>query len=92
MARIDSRGFPISAPSPEAEKFYQKCINLLRSARPSEVARVRGDGAEREVIEDALPPALLGSGDVWNTRDLLDNGLRRQRLLRDTRWKAEIAA
>ena len=74
-----------------AEQNYRECADILEPAA-SEVVRIGGSHAQREMIEDTLLIALMKSGDAPKARDLLDRRLHRRPSLRDARWRTAVAA
>jgi Tfp pilus assembly protein PilF len=57
----------------------------------SDVVRIGGSHAQREIIEDTLIVALMRAGRNERARALLDARLHRRPSLRDTRWQAAAA-
>jgi hypothetical protein len=74
-----------------AEANYRTCAEILEPAS-TEVVRIGGSHAQREMIEDTLLIALMKSGEAAKARDLLDRRLHRRPSMRDTRWRTEVAA
>jgi hypothetical protein len=74
-----------------AETNYRTCAEILEPAS-TEVVRIGGSHAQREMIEDTLLIALMKSGEAAKARDLLDRRLHRRPSMRDTRWRTEVAA
>jgi len=74
-----------------AEEDYAGCVRILEPVM-SDVARIGGSGAQREIIEDTLLVALMRSGEAVKARTLLDERLHRRPSPRDTLWKSRIAA
>jgi len=74
-----------------AEGDYAACARLLEPVA-TEVVRIGGSGAQREVIEDTLLVALMKSGATAKARALLDRRLHRRPSPRDAAWRAELAA
>src|SRR6185437_5624198 len=68
-----------------AEENYAGCARILEAAA-SEVVRIGGSGAQREIIEDMLLLALMRSGEAAKVRTLLDRRLHRRPSPRDLRW------
>ena len=66
-------------------------IHLLEPMA-SEVARIGGSGAQREVVEDTLLVAYMRAGECAKARALLDRRLHRRPSPRDSRWLAGLAA
>lgn len=73
-----------------AEEDYSRCVTILEPVA-SEVVRIGGSHAQREMIEDTLLIALMKSGEAAKARDLLDRRLHRRPSRRDARWRAEVA-
>ncbi|HRK19132.1 MAG TPA: tetratricopeptide repeat protein, partial [Hyphomicrobiaceae bacterium] len=57
----------------------------------SEVTRIGGSNAQREVVEDTYLIALMKSGDAEAARALLDARLHRRPSGRDSRWRMALA-
>jgi hypothetical protein len=74
-----------------AEEDYATCARILEPVA-SEVVRIGGSGAQREMIEDTLLLALMRSGDAAKARALLDRRLHRRPSARDRRWQGMLAA
>lgn len=74
-----------------AEGNYARCAHILEPLA-SEVVRIGGSGAQREVIEDTLLVALMRSGETEKARALLDRRLHRRPSPRDARWRAQLTA
>ena len=74
-----------------ADADYARTIALLEPVT-SEVARIGGSGAQREIVEDTLLVAYMRAGHVAKARSLLDRRLHRRPSPRDTRWHRQIAA
>jgi hypothetical protein len=74
-----------------AEEDYATCTRILEPVA-SEVVRIGGSGAQREMIEDTLLLALMRSGEAAKARALLDRRLHRRPSPRDTRWQGMLAA
>ncbi len=53
------------------------CVRILEPVT-AEVVRICGSGAQREMIEDMLLPALMRSGEAVQARALLDAEVVRQ--------------
>jgi hypothetical protein len=71
-----------------AEQDYSRCAKILEPVA-SDVVRIGGSHAQREMIEDTLLIALMKSGEAQKARDLLDRRLHRRPSLRDARWRGE---
>jgi Tfp pilus assembly protein PilF len=74
-----------------AEQNYRDCVRILEPVS-SEVVRIGGSHAQRQMIEDTLLIALIKSGEAAKARDLLDRRLHRRPSLRDARWRTAVAA
>ncbi|MFT0183203.1 tetratricopeptide repeat protein [Pseudomonas benzopyrenica] len=74
-----------------ADEDYDGCARLLEPLR-TDVARIGGSGAQREVIEDTLLVALLRGGDHTKAGVLLDERLHRRPSTRDRHWRASLAS
>ncbi|BCM17563.1 tetratricopeptide repeat protein [Mesorhizobium sp. J8] len=74
-----------------AEEDYVGCVRILEPVA-TEVVRIGGSGAQREVIEDMLLLALMRSGEAVKARALLDRRLHCRPSPRDTRWYNLLAA
>ncbi|MBB4372338.1 hypothetical protein GGD63_005142 [Bradyrhizobium sp. cir1] len=72
-----------------AEEDYAACVRLLAPVL-SEVVRIGGSHAQRELIEDTFIVALMRGGELSRARTLLDARLHRRPSLRDTRWQAAM--
>jgi tetratricopeptide (TPR) repeat protein len=68
------------------DEDYTDCVRILEPMS-SEVVRIGGSGAQREIIEDTLLLALMRSGDTRKARNLLDRRLHRRPSRRDARWR-----
>ncbi|OAF07712.1 hypothetical protein AYJ54_16485 [Bradyrhizobium centrolobii] len=73
-----------------ASEDYGTCVQMLAPVI-TEVVRIGGSHAQRELIEDTFIVALMRSGDLPRARALLDARLHRRPSLRDTRWQAAMA-
>ncbi|MGY4629148.1 tetratricopeptide repeat protein [Bradyrhizobium sp. USDA 4486] len=73
-----------------ADQDYASCVQTLAPVL-SEVVRIGGSHAQRELIEDTFIVALMRSGEVPRARALLDARLHRRPSLRDARWQAAMA-
>jgi hypothetical protein len=69
---------------------YAGCARLLEPLA-SEVARIGGSGAQREIIEDTLLVALMRGGETGKARDMLDRRLSRRPSPRDAVWRDRFA-
>lgn len=74
-----------------AEEDFASCARLLEPIA-SEVTRIGGSGAQREVIGDTLLVALMRNGEAAKARALLDQRLHRRPSPRDTRWRQSLPA
>jgi len=72
-----------------ADEQYVACVQMLAPVL-SEVVRLGGSHAQRELIEDTFIVALMRSGELPRARALLDARLHRRPSLRDTRWQAAM--
>jgi hypothetical protein len=70
---------------------YESAITLLES-RISELARIGGSHAQREVYEDTLIVAYLRSGHPEKARRLINCRLHHRPSGRDQRWLQQVAA
>ena len=68
-----------------AEEDYAGCVRILEPVA-TEVVRIGGSGAQREVVEDTLLLALMRSGETAKAGALLDRRLHRRPSPRDARW------
>lgn len=73
-----------------ADENYAGCVGELAPVL-TEVVRIGGSRAQRELIEDTFLVALMRSGELPRARSLLDARLHRRPSLRDTRWQAAMA-
>jgi hypothetical protein len=74
-----------------AEEDYAGCVRLLEPLA-TEVVRIGGSGAQREIVQDTLLVALMRSGQAGKARALLDSRLHRRPSPRDAAWRARLAA
>lgn len=72
-----------------ADEDYASCVQTLAPV-VSEVVRIGGSHAQRELIEDTFIVALMRNGELPRARALLDARLHRRPSLRDTRWQAAM--
>lgn len=70
---------------------YAACAATLEPAA-SEVVRIGGSHAQRDLIEDTLLVALIKSRATERARKLLDRRLHRRPSMRDLRWQAALGA
>jgi hypothetical protein len=69
-----------------AEQDYLRCAAILEPVA-TDVVRIGGSHAQREMIEDTLLIALMKGGEAQKARDLLDRRLHRRPSPRDARWR-----
>ena len=74
-----------------AEEDYAGCVDILQPVA-SEVVRVGGSGAQRELMDDMLLLALMRSGNATEAGALLDRRLHRRPSPRDKAWHGRLAA
>lgn len=74
-----------------ANADYAECTRILEPVA-TDVARVGGSGAQREIVEDMLLLAMMRSGQSARARDLLDRRLHRRPSQRDVRWSRQVEA
>ena len=72
-----------------ADEDYAACVRELAPVL-TDVVRIGGSHAQRELIEDTFLVALMRSGELPRARALLDARLHRRPSLRDTRWQAAM--
>jgi tetratricopeptide (TPR) repeat protein len=72
-----------------ADGRYADCAALLEPLT-TEVARIGGSNAQREVMEETLLVAWMRSGQVAKARGLLEQRLARRPTGRDQRWMAAL--
>lgn len=70
-----------------ADEDYAACAQTLAPVL-TEVVRIGGSHAQRELIEDTYIVALMRNGELPRARALLDARLHRRPSLRDARWQA----
>ncbi len=73
-----------------ADEDFDACVDALAPVL-SEVVRIGGSHAQRELVEDTFIVALIRSGELPRARSLLDARLHRRPSLRDTRWQGQAA-
>jgi hypothetical protein len=73
-----------------ADEDFGTCARELAPVL-SQIVRIGGSHAQRELIEDTFIIALMRSGELPRARALLDARLHRRPSLRDTRWQAAMA-
>ena len=74
-----------------ADEDYAGCVRILKPVA-SEVVRVGGSGAQRELMDDMLLLALMRSGNATEAGALLDRRLHRRPSPRDKAWHGRLAA
>ncbi|MCK1714025.1 MULTISPECIES: tetratricopeptide repeat protein [unclassified Bradyrhizobium] len=72
-----------------ADEDYAACVHTLAPVL-SQVVRIGGSHAQRELIEDTFIVALMRNGELPRARALLDARLHRRPSLRDRRWQAAM--
>lgn len=72
-----------------ADQNYAACAQTLAPVL-TEVVRIGGSHAQRELIEDTYIVALMRSGELARARTTLNARLHRRPSLRDTRWQAAM--
>lgn len=70
---------------------YAECARILEPIA-SDVVRIGGSHAQREVVEDTLLVAFMKCGEAGKARTLLDLRLHRRPSPRDARWRAALVA
>jgi tetratricopeptide (TPR) repeat protein len=73
-----------------ANEDYTTCVQTLAPVL-TDVVRIGGSHAQRELIEDTYIVALMRSGELPRARALLEARLHRRPSLRDTRWQAAMS-
>jgi hypothetical protein len=73
-----------------AGEDYAACVRHLDGVL-TDVVRIGGSHAQREIVEDTFIIALIRSGDLPRARAMLDARLHRRPSPRDTRWRADAA-
>jgi Tfp pilus assembly protein PilF len=73
-----------------ADEDFAACARELEPAL-SDVVRIGGSHAQREIIEDTFIVALIKSGELPQARKMLDQRLHRRPSARDTRWLAIVS-
>ena len=66
---------------------YAACVRHLEPVL-TEVVRIGGSHAQREIVEDTFIVALIRSGELSRARAKLDQRLHRRPSPRDARWRA----
>jgi hypothetical protein len=74
-----------------ADGDYAACAHILEPVA-SEVVRIGGSGAQREVVEDTLVVALMRAGETEKARALITKRLNRRPSPRDARWRSQLGA
>ena len=72
-----------------ADGDYKACVRTLEPVA-TEVVRMGGSHAQREIIEDTLLVACMKAGEAAKARALLDRRLHRRPSPRDARWSAGL--
>ncbi|MDQ8731165.1 tetratricopeptide repeat protein [Bradyrhizobium daqingense] len=72
-----------------ADEDYAACVQVLAPVL-TDVVRIGGSHAQRELIEDTYIVALMRSGELPRARGLLEARLHRRPSLRDRRWQAAM--
>lgn len=72
-----------------ADGNYRDCVQVLEPVA-SEVVRIGGSHAQREIIEDTLLVALMKNGEAAKARALLDRRLHRRPSQRDMQWRTTV--
>ena len=73
-----------------ADEDFAACVRALTPVL-TDVVRIGGSHAQRELIEDTFIVALIRSGELARARTLLDSRLHRRPSLRDIRWQGLTA-
>lgn len=73
-----------------AEEDYAGCARLLEPVA-TEVVRIGGSGAQREIVEDMLLLSLMRSGEAAKAHTVLDRRLHRRPSPRDARWLSQLS-
>jgi tetratricopeptide (TPR) repeat protein len=68
-----------------ADEDYPGCVRELEGVL-TDVVRLGGSHAQREIIEDTFIVALMRAGELSRARKMLDQRLHRRPSPRDTRW------
>lgn len=72
-----------------ADEDFAACVRALAPVL-TDVVRIGGSHAQRELIEDTFVVALMRSGELARARAMLDARLHRRPSLRDARWQAAL--
>jgi hypothetical protein len=70
-----------------ADEEFAACTRELEPVL-SDVVRLGGSHAQREIVEDTFIIALMRAGELPRAREMLDQRLHRRPSPRDTRWLA----
>ncbi|MEE4620004.1 tetratricopeptide repeat protein [Pseudomonas alliivorans] len=70
---------------------YAECARALEPIA-SQVVRIGGSGAQREIVDDMLVVALMKAGDVSGAKSALNRRLNRRPSQRDDRWLNSLSA
>jgi hypothetical protein len=73
-----------------ANEDFATCVCELEPML-SEVVRIGGSHAQREIVEDTFIVALMRSGELPRAQKMLDQRLHRRPSARDARWLATTA-
>jgi tetratricopeptide (TPR) repeat protein len=73
-----------------ADEEFAACTHELEGVL-TDVVRLGGSHAQREIIEDTFIIALMKSGELPQARNMLDRRLHRRPSPRDTHWLAATA-
>jgi hypothetical protein len=86
-------GLPLSTHSAEAAAAGGNLAARADHLEPvlSDVVRIGGSHAQRELVEDTLIVAPIRAGRTERARAVLDAHLHRRPSARDTRWQAASA-
>lgn len=70
---------------------YAECARVLEPVA-SQVVRIGGSGAQREIVDDMLVVALMKAGEVREAKSALNRRLHRRPSPRDDRWLSSLSA
>jgi hypothetical protein len=73
-----------------ADEDFAACVRELEPVL-TEVVRIGGSHAQREIVEDTFIVALMRSGELPRAQKMLDQRLHRRPSARDARWLATTA-
>jgi hypothetical protein len=73
-----------------ADEEFAACTRELEPVL-TDVVRLGGSHAQREIVEDTFIVALMKSGELPRARNMLDQRLHRRPSPRDTRWLTATA-